>query len=145
MYMAIDVLRGSSHSPSTDMESLFYTILAVCTNGRLSDRGARFAEDPRMAAKSRRGSMTEPELEEWQHAPQDKHHFCRPCMFCFPLGGGTGQHTCTSQCPEQCLACGCEAGLQEVHHSKCVILVVHHPCRSRDMLHEGRLVRLCTS
>eukprot|EP00891_Asterochloris_glomerata_P002611 jgi/Astpho2/2611/Aster-04314 len=30
MYMAIDVLRGSSHSPSTDMESLFYTILAVC-------------------------------------------------------------------------------------------------------------------
>ena len=73
MYMTIDVLRGSSHSPTTDVESLFYTILAVCTNGRLSDRGAKFAEDPGTAAKTRRGSMTEAELEELRHAPQDKH------------------------------------------------------------------------
>ncbi len=86
MYMAIDVLRGSSHSPSTDMESLFYTILAVCTNGRLSDRGARFAEDPRMPAKTRRGSMNEPELEELQHAPQDKHHFLQTLHDLFSPG-----------------------------------------------------------
>ena len=77
MYMATDVLRGSSHSPSTDVESLFYTILAVCTNGRLSDRSAKFAEDPGTAAKTRHGSMTQAELEELQHAPQDKHNFLK--------------------------------------------------------------------
>ena len=77
MYMAIEVLRGSSHSPSTDVESLFYTILSVCTGGRLSDRGAKFAEDPRMAAKLRRACMTELELEELQHVPQDKHDFLK--------------------------------------------------------------------
>ncbi len=77
MYMAIDVLRGSRHSPSTEVESLFYTILAVCTDGRLSDRGANFAEDPRTAAKLRRGGMIESELEELQHAPQDKHDFLK--------------------------------------------------------------------
>ena len=119
MYMAIDVLRGSCHSPSTEVESLFYTILAVCTDGRLSDRGARFTEHPCMAVKTRRGGMTEPELEELLHAPQDKHDLLKTLLV-FPLGGGAGRNTCTAQVSQQCLACGRQISLQEVHHSKCV-------------------------
>lgn len=75
IYMAIDVLMGQSSTPSTDLESLFYTILAVCVGGRHSDRGAGFANAPKVAAKLRRGGMLAPELEELQYAPQDKHAF----------------------------------------------------------------------
>ena len=75
LYMAIDVLMGQSSTPSTDLESLFYTILAVCTGGRHRDRDAGFANAPKVAAKLRRGDMLAPELEELQYAPQDKRAF----------------------------------------------------------------------
>ena len=39
-YMAIDVLLGHSHSPSTHLESLCYTILADCAGASLSDGDA---------------------------------------------------------------------------------------------------------
>ena len=77
MYMAIDVLEFYGHTPSTELESLFYTILGICTGGRFSDRGADCVEDPEGAAQLRRGCMTELELEELQHVPQDKHELLR--------------------------------------------------------------------
>ena len=77
MYMAFDVLEFYGHSPSTELECLFYTILDVCTGGRLSDRGADFEDDPGGAANLRREFMTELELAALQHVPQDKHDFMR--------------------------------------------------------------------
>ena len=76
MYMAIDVLRGSRHSPSTEVESLFYTIW------QFAQMDASAIVVPILLKTHARqpncgGGMTESELEELQHAAQDKHDFLK--------------------------------------------------------------------
>ena len=75
MYMAIQVLQGGSHSPSTALESLLYTILSVCTDDHLCDRHANFMTDPKGAGDQRLGARVGPELEELRILPAEMHEF----------------------------------------------------------------------
>ena len=75
MYMAIQVLQGKGHTPNTALESLLYSMLSICSDGHLSDRGADFVDDPVGAAMQRLGFMIQPVLGALQHVPHDKRDF----------------------------------------------------------------------
>eukprot|EP00891_Asterochloris_glomerata_P003367 jgi/Astpho2/3367/Aster-04709 len=75
MYMAIQVLQGKGHTLNTALESLLYSMLSICSDGHLSDRGADFVDDPVGAAMQRLGFMIQPVLGALQHVPHDKRDF----------------------------------------------------------------------
>ena len=111
MYMAIQVLQGKNHTPDTALESLLYSILAVCSDGRLSDRGADFVDDPAGAATQRLGFRIQPTPGALQHVPHDKRNFVATLHNVLLPQSGQAASAFPSH---RCAACACEGSLQPV-------------------------------
>ena len=109
LFAAISVMEGGPHSLSSMLEGLFYSILFICSAGRVpGERAFKISRDPEEWAIARRSSMTRPVQAVMMHQVSAEHAGLVAAlhMLFFPAHERAFEYRDDVSVAEFCTACG---------------------------------------